>query len=188
MKARILLMATLLLGAPAVAFSQSSTQPADAAVIVSGEVVRYEPGKILVIRSEGKEVTYTISPSITIPSEVQVGKMVSVYTEHGPVGATVVSRVTTTSITPEGQTKRTTEETRTKPSGETSKTPTTTVHGTVQSYQPCKSITLLRSDGSTRTFTIGPSATCPTEITSGKTVTILTMPDGSVETIPIDKE
>src|SRR5262245_61849235 len=187
MKTRTLVVSAMLLAAP-LAFGQAAATTESTHVVVTGEVVRYEPGRILVIKSEGKEVSYTIAPNIVIPAEVQVGKTVSVHTEAGSGGTTLVRRVTTTSITPEGQTKRTTEETTTSPMGETRKTTTVTIQGSVQSYQPGKSITVLRSDGSTKTFTISEGAKLPAEIATGKTVTILTLPDGSVQTITIDKE
>ena len=187
MKVRTLVMAGLLIAAP-FAFGQASTEPVESTLVVTGEVVRYEPGRVLVVRSGSKEISYTINPTIVMPSDVQVGKSVTVHTEPSPTGATIVSRVTTTTITPEGQMKRTTEETTTKPSGETSKTTTVTVQGSVQSYTPGKSITVLRSDGSAKTFTITPGAKLPAEIQTGKSVTILTLPDGSVQTITIEKE
>lgn len=187
MKAKTFVIAALLLASP-LAFAQASTEPVESTLVITGEVLRYEPGKVLVVRSGGKEISYTINPTIVMPSDVQVGKTVTVHTEPGPTGATIVSRVTTTSITPDGQTKRTTEETTTKPTGETSKTTTVTVQGSVRSYTPGKSITVLRSDGSTKTFTISQGAKLPAEIQTGKSVTILTLPDGSVQTITIEKE
>src|SRR5438132_807971 len=88
-------------------------------VVITGEVVRYEPGHVIVVRSDKGEVSYTLMPSITVPAEVRVGRTVSLYTEPGEDGATVVKRVTTTSVTPSGHLKSTTETTRTSPSGET---------------------------------------------------------------------
>ena len=43
--------------------------------------------------------------------------------------------------------RRTTEETRTSPTGERMTETTTTVSGTVQSHEPSKSITITRADG-----------------------------------------
>jgi hypothetical protein len=154
---------------------------------VSGEVVRYEPGRAIVVQpASGEAVTYTLSPKVVVPTEVQVGQKVTLYTEPGLDGNTTVARVTTTSVTPEGQVKRTTEETRTRPSGETSKLTTVTVQGTVQAVDPGKSITVLRPDGTKVLYVIGQGATLPADLAVGKVVTIRSLP--VVETVIIDKQ
>jgi hypothetical protein len=142
-------------------------------VIINGEVVRYEPGHVIVIRSRDKgEVSYTLMPSLTVPTDVQVGRTVTLYTEPGEDGATVVRRVTTTSVTPSGNVKRTTEETRTSPSGERTTETTTTVSGTVQSFEPSKSITITRADGTQVTYMINDESRLPAGIAVGRRVTI----------------
>jgi hypothetical protein len=142
-------------------------------VIINGEVVRYEPGRVIVIRSRDKgEVSYTLMPSLTVPSDVQVGRTVTLYTEPGEDGATLVKRVTTTSVTPSGNVKRTTEETRTTPSGESTTETTTTVSGTVQAFEPSKSITITRADGTQVTYMINDESQLPTGIAVGRRVTI----------------
>jgi hypothetical protein len=142
-------------------------------VIINGEVVRYEPGRVIVIRSRDKgEVSYTLMPSLTVPSDVQVGRTVTLYTEPGEDGATLVKRVTTTSITPSGSVKRTTEETRTSPSGERTTETTTTVSGTVQAFEPSKSITITRADGTKVTYMINDESQLPTGVAVGRRVTI----------------
>ena len=129
-------------------------------VIINGEVVRYEPGHVIVIRSRDKgEVSYTLMPSLTVPTDVQVGRTVTLYTEPGEDGATVVRRVTTTSVTPSGNVKRTTET-------------TTTVSGTVQAFEPSKSITITRADGTQVTYMINDQSQLPTGIAIGRRVTI----------------
>jgi hypothetical protein len=119
------------------------------------------------------------------PAEVQMGRKVTVDTEPGPDGSTMVTRVTTTSLTPEGQVKRTVEETRTTPLGETTKTTLVTIQGTVEAYMPGKSITVMRADGTRVTYVIGQGAKLPADISPGRTVTIQTVP--VVETIILDK-
>jgi hypothetical protein len=142
-------------------------------VIINGEVVRYEPGRVIVVRSRDKgEVSYTLMPSLTVPSDVQVGRTVTLYTEPGEDGATLVKRVTTTSVTPSGNVQRTTEETRTSPSGERTTETTTTVSGTVQAYEPSKSITVTRADGTQVTYMINDESQLPTGIAVGRRVTI----------------
>ena len=103
-------------------------------VTVDGDVVRYEPGHVIVLRgTDSKEISYTLAPSIVVPAEVKLGRRVTLYTEPGRDGGTqIVSRVTTTSITPEGNVKRTTEDTRNLPSGATTRTTTTNVSGKVE--------------------------------------------------------
>jgi len=68
--------------------------------------------------------------------------------------------------------RRTTEETRTSPTGERTTETTTTVSGTVQSYEPSKSITITRADGSHATYIINEQSQLPTGIAIGRRVTI----------------
>jgi len=114
-----------------------TTQTETKYVTVDGEVVRYDPGRVIVIRgADNKEITYTLSPSIVVPADVKVGRRVTLYSEPGKDGATqLVSRVTTTSVTAEGNVKRTTEDTRVLPSGATTRTTTTTITGKVEVYE-----------------------------------------------------
>jgi hypothetical protein len=145
-------------------------------VTVDGDVVRYEPGRVIVLRgADGtKEVTYTLSPTVVMPAEVKVGRRVTLYTEPGPNGTTqVVSRVTTTSITPEGNVKRTTEDTRNLPSGATTRTTTTNVSGKVEAYEAGKTLTITRSDGSKATYLINAKSQVPSDLVIGKTISIL---------------
>ena len=95
---------------------------------------------MIVIRgTDNKETTYTLSPSIVVPAEVQVGRRITLFTEPGRDGATqLVSRVVTTSVTSEGDLKRTTEDTRHLPSGATTRTTTTTITGKVEVYEAGK--------------------------------------------------
>lgn len=156
---------------------------------VTGEVVSFVPGKTIVIRrSPGDDVTMALGSTVDMPpSEVQVGQRVTLYTEPGPDGNTTVSRITTTSITPEGQAKRTVEETRTSPSGDTTKTTTVTVQGTVKAYSPGKSFTILKADGTPVTYKIAENANMPADLAVGKVVTIHTVP-GSGLRIVVEKD
>jgi hypothetical protein len=153
--------------------TETTTRTEVKPVVISGEVVRYEPGHVIVVRSrDGGEVSYTLMPSLTVPADVQVGRTVTLYTEPGEEGATLVKRVTTTSVTPSGNVKRTTEETRTSPKGERTTETTTTVSGTVQAYEPSKSITITRADGTEVTYVINHQSVLPTGIAIGRRVTI----------------
>jgi hypothetical protein len=156
------------------AFAQA-TQTETKYVTIDGEVVRYEAGRVIVIRdTDNKEVIYSLSPGIVVPAEVKVGRRVTLYTEPGTDGKTqLVSRVTTTSITPDGNVKRTTEDTRTLPSGATRTTTTTTISGKVLAYEAGKTVTITRADGSKVTYMINETSKVPADLVVGKTVTIV---------------
>ena len=142
---------------------------------VDGEVIRYDAGKVIVVRgADNKEITYTLSPTVVVPEDVKVGRRVTLFTEPGQNGATqLVSRVTTTSMTAEGNVKSTTEDTRTLPSGATQTTTTTKVSGKVESYSAGKTLTILREDGSKVTYLINDKSKLPAGLVIGKTVSIL---------------
>jgi hypothetical protein len=144
---------------------------------VSGEVIKYEPGRTIVLRDTNrKDVTFTLTPDIVVPEDVRMGRKVTLFTETGEGGTTLVKRVTTTSTTPEGDIKRTTNETRTSPSGAMTTTSTTTINGVVQSYDAGKSLTLTRDDGSTVTYVINDRSQLPADLVVGKKVFIRTVP------------
>jgi hypothetical protein len=156
------------------AFAQA-TQTDVKYVTVDGEVVRYEAGQVIVIRgADNKDVTYTLAPSIAVPAEVKVGRRVTLYTEPGTDGkAQLVSRVTTTSVTPDGNVKRTTEDTRALPSGTTTRTTTTDVSGTVDAYEAGKTLTVMRADGTKVTYLLNRKSKVPAGMVIGKTVSVL---------------
>jgi hypothetical protein len=156
------------------AFAQT-TQTETKYVTVDGQVVRYEAGHVIVIRgADNKEIIYTLAPNIVMPAEVKVGRQVTLYTEPGRDGGTqLVSRVTTTSVTPEGNIKQTTEDTRNLPSGATSRTTTTNISGRVEAYEAGKTLTITRSDGSKVTYIINPKSKVPADLVIGRTVSIL---------------
>ena len=142
---------------------------------VVGDVIRYEPGRVIVVRgSDNREVSYNLTGDVTIPADVRVGRRVTLYTEPGPHGGTqVVTRVTTTSITPEGNVQRTTEDTRTTPSGTTTTTTTTTVTGRVEAYVPGRTLTITRADGTQATYIITGTSSIPADLAPGKTIAIV---------------
>ena len=77
-------------------------------VTIEGDVVRYEPGHVLVLRDTGgREVSYTLAPNVVVPADIATGHRVTIYT-GAEGGSTVVTRVTT-SLTPSGDVKRTVE-------------------------------------------------------------------------------
>jgi hypothetical protein len=159
-------------------------------VMINGQVVRYEPGKVIVVRgADGQDIVYQMAPAASVPEDVKVGKAVTLYTEPGVDGRSqLVSRVTTTSVTPEGNLKRTTEDTRQLPNGTTTRTTTTTtLTGRVEAYEAGKTISIVQADGSRTTYLINAQSKLPADLAIGKAVTIVPVvtPDGqtSVQTI-----
>lgn len=145
-------------------------------VTVTGDVVRYEAGRTIVVRSpDGHEVTYAIAPDISAPAEVTVGRRVSIVTEPSAAGPVLVTRITTDSVTADGQIRTTTEKTEVAPPGAETKTQTTTVYGTITAYEPGRSISLLQPNRKTVTYTIDAGSALPTGIATGKTVVIRTI-------------
>jgi CHASE2 domain-containing sensor protein len=155
------------------AFAQT-TQTETKYVTVDGDVVRYDAGRVIVIRgADNKETAYTLSPKIVVPAEVRVGRRVTLYTELDKNGKTqLVSRVTTTSVTPEGNVKRTTEDTRRLPSGATTRTTTTNISGKVESYEAGRTLTITQSDGSKVTYLLNERSKVPADLVVGRTVFI----------------
>jgi uncharacterized protein YndB with AHSA1/START domain len=144
----------------------------DKPVTVVGEIVRYEPGHVIVLRdAANNEVTYTLTPNLTIPTGVDVGRRVTLYTTRGDDGSTTVTRVST-SVTPEGDVKRVVERTHTKASGETTTTTTTSINGTVQAYVPGSSVTITRADGTQVTYMINERTRVPEGLAIGRTIVL----------------
>jgi len=155
---------------------------------VTGEVVKLDPGRTIVLRgNDSKVVTYTLTPDVTVPADVAVGRHVTLFTEAGTGGTTLVKRVTTTSMTPEGEVKRTTTDTRTHPSGAVTTTTTTTIDGVVQSYVTGKSITLTRPDNTTVTYLINDRSQIPADLAVGKRVFIRTVPMTDSSDLAVEK-
>ena len=144
-------------------------------VTVTGDVVRYEAGRTIVVRSpDGREVTYSIAPDVSAPAEVTAGRRVSIVTEPSAAGPVLVTRITTESVAPDGQSTAT-RETVPAPSAAQTKTQTTTVYGTVTAYEPGRSISLVQPDRKTVTYTIDASSALPTDIAAGRTVVVRTI-------------
>ncbi len=192
--------------------TQTTTQNPDGtsttstrSVTVTGEVMQYEPGRTIVIREPNKEaVTYTLDPSLTVPSDIQVGRRVMIYTEPAD-GSVRIARITTvttpatatdanpqamsssgTSSSPQATTSQSQTTTSTSASAttdssapaQTMQTTTTTratsVSGTVQAYQPGQSITVVGPDSKTTTYTITTDSQLPKDVAIGKKVTVQT--------------
>lgn len=154
---------------------------------LKGVVVRLEPGKVMVVRGpDMKEVTYTLSPDVTVPAEVTVGRNVEFETMKGTGDTWVVTRVTTTTM-PDGSVQRTTERTATDDMGTSTTTRTTTIDGVVQTYVAGKSITLTRPDGTTVTYVVNDRSQIPTDLVVGKRVVIRTLPLTDSNDLAVEK-
>jgi hypothetical protein len=155
-----------LVSAPA--FSQTETT--ERTVTVMGDIVRYEPGHVIVVRdSANKEVSYTLTSTSTVPSDLAVGKHVTLYTTRGEDGSSMVTKVTT-SLTPEGDVKKTVERTSTAANGDTRTSTSTSINGRVEAYEPGKSVTVVREDGSQVTYVINERTHLPAGLAVGRTI------------------
>lgn len=162
---------------PPAPYTRETEKTETKTMTVTGDVVRYEAGRTIVVRSpDGHEVTYAIAPDISAPAEVTAGRRVSIVTEPSAAGPVLVTRITTDSVTADGQVKTTTQKTEVEPSGAETKTQTTTVYGTVTAYEPGRSISLLGPGRKTvTTYTIDSDSALPTGLAVGKTVVIRTI-------------
>jgi hypothetical protein len=158
----------------------AASQDAEASrVTVSGEVVRYDAGKTIVLHGEdGREVTYAIAPTLSAPPGVRVGRRVTIVTEPSETEAVLVTQITTE--TAPGGSITTAEKSRaSSPGGE--KSQITSTLGTVSAYEPGKTITILRPNATTVTYTINASSAIPTGLSTGRRVVIRTITGPGVE-------
>ena len=142
---------------------------------VTGKVVRYEPGKtIVVMGSDNREVSYPLSAKIIVPGDVRVGREVSLSTELSANGPVTVTRITTRSMTPEGNIKTETQTNTTDANGNQTSMKVTNITGTVSAFEPGKSVTLVLPDKKTVVYTVDSSSAVPSDLTVGKTYTVQT--------------
>jgi hypothetical protein len=142
---------------------------------VTGKVVRYEPGKtIVVLGPDNKQMTYTLASDVNAPADVQIGKQVSLSTEPGEAGAVMVHKITTQSVTSDGKLKTETQTRTIDPNGNTSSMNSTSVTGTVSAFEPGKSVTIQLPDQKTVVYTLDASSVVPSDVAVGKTYTIQT--------------
>src|SRR5712692_9288044 len=68
---------------PATNQTQSTSQQTTIKTMtIEGKVVRYEPGKTIVLMGpDNKEVSYTLSTSVVVPADIEVGRVVTLSTE-----------------------------------------------------------------------------------------------------------
>jgi hypothetical protein len=142
---------------------------------VTGKVVRYEPGKtIVVLGPDNKQMTYTLASDVNAPADVQIGKQVSLSTEPGEAGAVMVHKITTQSVTSDGKLKTETQTRTIDPNGNSTTMNSTSVTGTVSAFEPGKSVTIQLPDQKTVVYTLDASSVVPSDVAVGKTYTIQT--------------
>ncbi|HEX5134361.1 MAG TPA: hypothetical protein VFW81_03115 [Thermoanaerobaculia bacterium] len=159
----------------------AATQDVNASrVTLSGDVVRYDAGKTIVVRGlDGHEVTYTIAPALPVPAGVGVGRRVTIVTEPSETGAVLVTRITAEAA-PGGAITTTAEKSGASSPGE-AKSQITSTLGTVSAYEPGRTITILRPNATTVTYTIDASSAIPTGLSTGRRVVIRTITRPGVE-------
>jgi hypothetical protein len=189
MKSLAMLLATAIAAVAAIAASQeASPTPPPAptpreiprSVTTSGEIVRYDAGKTIVIRqSDDRVVTYELAPAVPVSPEIHVGRRVAITAEPAADGVVRVTRVTplgpdpvpagpappTASVTPNAEI----------PSAAQTKTQTTTAYGTITAYEPGQSISILQPNGKTVIYAIDGDSALPSGIATGKTVVVRTI-------------
>jgi hypothetical protein len=85
-----------------------------------------------------------------------------------------VTRITTQSVTPEGNLKTETKAKGTTPAGKKVSSTTTTVTGTVKAVQTGHSVTLVLPDESAVEYRFDGSSVVPAELAVGNAVTVVT--------------
>lgn len=165
---------------PATATSGARTTTVTKTTTLTGDLVRYEPGRLIAVRQpEGQVVTYMLAPTLTVPAEIQIGGKISFVTEPSVAGQTLVTRITTvkteTADEAAGPSASTRETTVPSSAEGTMTTPTTTTFaGEIVTYEPGQTIVLKQPDSQVVTYTIGPSAVVPAEAQIGRRVSIVT--------------
>ena len=148
---------------------------------VEGKVVRYEPGKtIVVVGPDSREVTYSLSSNLVVPADIQVGRVVTLSTDPSASGTATVTRITTRSMGSDGSMKTETQtRTQSATGDQTTMTRSTAqsganVTGTVSAYEPGRSVTFLMPDKTTVVYTLDAGSQVPTDLSVGKTYVVET--------------
>lgn len=149
MKAFVMFLAVAIGAVAGIAASQ------DAAAAATGEIVRYDAGKTIVIRhADDRVVTYELSPKLVAPPEVQVGKRVSIVSGPGDDGVVRVTQLV--------------------PVAADVKPRSVTVTGHVVRYDAGRSIVVREGDGPEVTYALAPGLTAPATVAAGRRVSIVT--------------
>ena len=153
----------------------AASQDAEAnRVTVTGEIVRYEAGRTIVLRdADGREVTYAIAPTISPQAGIVVGRRVTIVTEPSANETVMVTRITAEDG-PDSAPATMSGRTAAAPSVE-AKSQITSTLGTVSAYEPGRTITILRPNATTVTYAIDANSAVPTGISAGRRVVIRTI-------------
>lgn len=152
-----------------------STRTTIKTTTVEGKVLRYEPGKTIVVMGSGnREASYVLAPDAVIPADIEIGRHVSLSTVNSASGPMTVTRVTTRSVTPEGNVKTETKAHGTTPAGDQVSATTTTVTGTVKAVQTGRSVTLTLPNKTAVEYVLDASSVVPADLSIGSTVTVVT--------------
>ena len=132
------------------------------AVTVTGDVVRFEAGRSIVVRADGgPEVAYALAPGLTAPATVAAGRRVTIVTETSATGPVLVTRITES-------------EAAAAPAAET-KSEMTTVYGVVTAYEPGRTITVTQPDRKLVTYAIDRESALPSNLARGRRVVVRTI-------------
>lgn len=170
MKAFVMFLAVAIGAVAAIAASQDAAATAGKTT-ASGEIVRYDAGKTIVLRhADDRVVSYALSPTLIAPVEVQVGRRVSLVAEPGADGIVRVTQLTALAAdaTPG-------EVAATAPTTQEAKSEMTTVYGVVTSYEPGRSITVAQPDRRIVTYAIDRHSALPAKLRSGRHVVVRTI-------------
>ena len=163
MKALVMFLAVAIGAVAAIAASQDAAATAGRKT-VSGEIVRYDAGKAIVLRhADDRVVTYALSPTLIVPVEVQVGRRVSIVSEISSAGPVLV-----THIAPAGTDTA-------AGAGQQTKTEMTTVYGVVTAYEPGRTITVAQPDRKLVTYAIDGESALPPSLARGRSVVVRTI-------------
>lgn len=171
-----------------------STRTTTKTTTVEGKVLRYERGKTIVVLEPGdREVTYVLAPKAAVPADIEVGRIVSLSTENSASGPMTVTRITTQSVTPEGNLKTETRAKGTTSAGNQVASTTTTVTGIVKAVRTGRSVTLVLPNESDVEYALDASSVVPAELAVGNTVTVVTTTTttgapGVAKTVTISKQ
>lgn len=167
-------LATAALAQDAAVTTQETVRKTTSVSSIEGKVVRYEPGKTIVVTgADGKETTYILPARLEVPADVQIGRTVSLSTQPSDTGV-LVTKITTQSMTPEGNLKTETQTRSTSPSGEEITTKETSITGTVSALEPGKSVTFQLPDQKLVVYTLDGSSIIPSDLAVGGTYTVET--------------
>lgn len=163
MKAFVMFLAVAIGAVAAIAASQDAAAAAERTT-ATGEVVRYDAGKAIVLRhADDRVITYPLSPALVVPEEVQVGRRVSIVREPSSDGTVLVTRVTGVGTT------------AAEPEGEGAKSEMTTVYGVVTAYEPGRTITVTQPDRKLVTYAIDGESALPPSLARGRSVVVRTV-------------